>query len=623
MRFSQKIVAASSALLLCVIALLSFQQLSTVREEIESLVQDSLMEMVKGVKNTIESDLASKKGLAQSTTEILQLDPTNKAFAKSVLESPNLKGSFLAIGLGYESDATVVENDDGWEPNADYDPRKRPWYVDAKRERKLVVTEPYVDISTKKIIISIGTPVYQQSNFVGAMFYDVELTQLAQLVNSVNLFDAGYLFITTKDGVTIAHPNAENNGEKFSQFLPNVDLKEGTQRIELDGKYYLVKFAQVPSESWYIGAVVDESIAFAMVDDLRHSSLIYTVIGVLLSIIGLSFLIKVLMKPLGALSRAIEDVASGQGDLTKRLDTNTDMEFAILAKDFNVFCETLQKRIQHLKGIGAEIMHGTEQTVLGAHESASAMAQQLQELEQLATAMHEMAVTATEVANNAQGAAAAAHEADEASQDGSKVVSDTTRSIDALSARIEQAVEEVKGLEVATGNIETILKVINDIADQTNLLALNAAIEAARAGESGRGFAVVADEVRTLASRTQSATVEIQAMIEKLQVESQNIAKLTEQTVSQAHTSSQLVSEVGNDVQAIAHSAQLINDLSVQISTSASEQSSVAHDISSELSDIRSQSNTLRRVAEQTSQGVSEITQATRNLGEILARYRT
>lgn len=623
MRFSQKIVAASSALLLCVIALLSFQQLSTVREEIESLVQDSLMEMVKGVKNTIESDLASKKGLAQSTTEILQLDPTNKAFAKSVLESPNLKGSFLAIGLGYESDATVVENDDGWEPNADYDPRKRPWYVDAKRERKLVVTEPYVDISTKKIIISIGTPVYQQSNFVGAMFYDVELTQLAQLVNSVNLFDAGYLFITTKDGVTIAHPNAENNGEKFSQFLPNVDLKEGTQRIELDGKYYLVKFAQVPSESWYIGAVVDESIAFAMVDDLRHSSLIYTVIGVLLSIIGLSFLIKVLMKPLGALSRAIEDVASGQGDLTKRLDTNTDMEFAILAKDFNVFCETLQKRIQHLKGIGAEIMHGTEQTVLGAHESASAMAQQLQELEQLATAMHEMAVTATEVANNAQGAAAAAHEADEASQDGSKVVSDTTRSIDALSARIEQAVEEVKGLEVATGNIETILKVINDIADQTNLLALNAAIEAARAGESGRGFAVVADEVRTLASRTQSATVEIQAMIEKLQVESQNIAKLTEQTVSQAHTSSQLVSEVGNDIQAIAHSAQLINDLSVQISTSASEQSSVAHDISSELSDIRSQSNTLRRVAEQTSQGVSEITQATRNLGEILARYRT
>lgn len=311
MKFSQKIVAASSALLLCVIALLSFQQLSTVREEIESLVQDSVMEMVKGVKNTIESDLASKKGLAQSTTEILQVYPTDREFVKTVLESPNLKRSFLAIGLGYESDATVVENDDGWEPSADYDPRKRPWYVDAKRERKLVVTQPYVDISTKQIIISIGTPVYQQSNFIGAMFYDVELSQLSELVNSVNLFNAGYLFITTKDGITIAHPNAENNGEKFSKFLPNVELKEGLQHIELGGKSYLVNFTLVPSEGWYVGALIDESIAFATVGDLRRSSMIYSVLGVLLSIIGLSFLIKVLMKPLGALSRAIEDVASG------------------------------------------------------------------------------------------------------------------------------------------------------------------------------------------------------------------------------------------------------------------------------------------------------------------------
>ncbi|WP_158119913.1 methyl-accepting chemotaxis protein Mlp24 [Vibrio metoecus] len=621
MRFSQKIVAASSALLLCIIALLSFQQLSTVREEIESLVQDSLMEMVKGVKNTIESDLASKKGLAQSTTEVLELDPTNKTFVKNVLEAPNLKGSFLAIGLGYESDASVVENDDGWEPNSDYDPRKRPWYIDAKREGKLTVTEPYVDISTKKIIISIGTPVYQQSNFIGAMFYDVELTQLAQLVNSINLFDAGYLFITTADGITIAHPNAENNGEKFSKFLPNVELKEGTQRVELDGKYYLVKFAQVPSEHWYIGAVVDESVAFAMVNDLRRSSLIYTVIGVLLSIVGLSFLIKVLMKPLGALSRAIEDVASGQGDLTKRLDTNTDMEFAILAKDFNVFSETLQKRIQQLKGIGAEIMHGTEQTVQGAHESASAMSQQLQELEQLATAMHEMAVTATEVANNAQGAAAAAHEADEASQDGSKVVSDTTRSIDALSARIEQAVEEVKGLEVATGNIETILKVINDIADQTNLLALNAAIEAARAGESGRGFAVVADEVRTLAQRTQQSTTEIRSMIEQLQSGASAVSVAMNESKYTADDAVQKAQRADESLQRIRSAIQRISDMNMQIASAAEEQSLVAEEINTNTVKIKDLSTLVADSAKAASLAMQVQTENVREQGKVLNTF--
>lgn len=95
--------------------------------------------------------------------------------------------------------------------------------------------------------------------------------------------------------------------------------------------------------------------------------------------------------------------------------------------------------------------------------------------------MHEMSVTATEVANNAQGAASAAKEADQATVEGSSIVGESTQTINMLSDSIDLAVEEVQVLESATANIETILKVINDIADQTNLLALNAAIEAARA----------------------------------------------------------------------------------------------------------------------------------------------
>ncbi|BEI23859.1 methyl-accepting chemotaxis protein [Vibrio fluvialis] len=621
MRFSQKIVAASSALLLIVILLLSIQQLSTVRSEVESLVNSSLKEMVAGVKNTITSEMTSKKALAQSMTEVLELNPEDRAYVKNVLEKPKLKSSFLAVGLGYDADGTVVENDDGWEPGADYDPRKRPWFVDAKRVGKLTVTDPYVDVSTKKTIISIGTPVYENGQFKAAMFYDLELTKLADLVNSINLFDAGYLFIVTADGTTIAHPDTKNNGQKLNTYLPQVQLKEGTQRIEIDGHPFMVNFTLVPSENWYIGAIIDESIAFAAVSDLRNSSIIYTVIGLVLSVIGLSLLIKVLMRPLGVLNDAIQDVASGQGDLTKRLSTDTDKEFAELAKGFNIFTETLQHQIKQSKAIGEEIMRGAEQTMGTVHGSAEAMRAQLQELEQLATAMHEMAVTATEVANNAQGAASAAKEADDATVEGSRVVSDTTKSIDRLSAHIEMAVEEVRGLESATANIETILKVINDIADQTNLLALNAAIEAARAGESGRGFAVVADEVRTLAQRTQQSTTEIRSMIEQLQAGASSVSVAmneSKSTAEDAVAKSQLADAA---LQRIRNAIQQISDMNIQIASAAEEQSLVAEEINNNTVKIKDLSTQVSESAEEANIAMQVQTENVREQDAILNKF--
>lgn len=249
------------------------------------------------------------------------------------------------------------------------------------------------------------------------------------------------------------------------------------------------------------------------------------------------------------------------------------------------------------------------------------MAQQLQELEQLATAMHEMAVTATEVANNAQGAAAAAHEADEASQDGSKVVSDTTRSIDALSARIEQAVKEVKGLEVATGNIETILKVINDIADQTNLLALNAAIEAARAGESGRGFAVVADEVRTLAQRTQQSTTEIRNMIEQLQSGASAVSIAMNESKYTADDAVQKAQLANESLQRIRGAIQRISDMNMQIASAAEEQSLVAEEINTNTVKIKDLSTQVADSAQAVSMAMEVQTENVREQGKLLNTF--
>lgn len=587
MKFSHKIIAAASFILLLSLGLLSTYQYFQVKAEVNNLVNSSSDELISSLRNNITAVMESKADLTSYAASLVgdDLSPDN---IMDVLNQPIIKKHFAIAGIGIESTGQIFSNDPGWAPPVGYDPRKRSWYTDAKKANQLIFTAPYSDAETGEILISAATPLKSNGQFAGVLFTDLSLKKLADISNSADFFGAGFAFIVGKEGNFISHPDSKFNGKPMSSvFTSDLKIQEGTQHITLNGTKSLIVFSKLESLGWHVGVALNEDIIYASVSKLRRDSIMYSLLALLISVIALGMIIKQLMMPLNSLNEAMLDVATGEGDLTRRLNTNTDEEFAKLAMSFNSFVEKLQHMITDVKVIGSSMMLSTEQTAQGADIATKAMEQQNGEVEQLATAMNEMASTALEVASNAQTAASAVQQADEAVTHGVEAINETTLVITQLSDQIDEAVIAVQELEHDTASIESILGVITGIAEQTNLLALNAAIEAARAGEMGRGFAVVADEVRNLAARTQESTSEIREKIEKLQAgvtavvtvmgNSKHTTTVTVEKSQQANAINELISE----------SIRKITDMNLQIASAAEEQSQVAEEMNRNTSNIR------------------------------------
>ena len=283
----------------------------------------------------------------------------------------------------------------------------------------------------------------------------------------------------------------------------------------------------------------------------------------------------------------LQEIASGEGDLTRRLKTGSQDEIGQLAEHFNTFMDKLQGIIQELIGYSGKIGASAQEVASIARQSRDGMEHQRAETDQVATASNEMAATVSEVAHSAEQAAEAAGSANAAASNGNTVVDETIAIINHLADDVEQGAHAVNRLREDSESVGSVLDVIRGIAEQTNLLALNAAIEAARAGEQGRGFAVVADEVRTLASRTQESTREIQAMIESLQDSAGQAAEIMGRGKISSEQGVAKAANAGEALGKISQAVAVISEMNAQIASAAEEQSSVALEMDQNITNIR------------------------------------
>ncbi|WP_271270764.1 methyl-accepting chemotaxis protein [Aliamphritea hakodatensis] len=242
-------------------------------------------------------------------------------------------------------------------------------------------------------------------------------------------------------------------------------------------------------------------------------------------------------------------------------------------------------------GYSAQRVHAHSTDSLEIAEQVSeAMERQVGEVERVAVHIEELSQAIEEVAANATRTSDETSLTNQVVEQGKDVVDTTVSSIMELATRVEQAVVQVESLRSSALDIAEATSVITDIADQTNLLALNAAIEAARAGDQGRGFAVVADEVRTLAQRTQDTTRTIDAVIERLAKESQQVASSMEVGQTQAQNCVGHANQAGEALESILQSVHKIADMSSMIAAASVEQSAAATELSENLTGIKDSS---------------------------------
>ncbi|MBN7819732.1 methyl-accepting chemotaxis protein [Bowmanella yangjiangensis] len=339
-----------------------------------------------------------------------------------------------------------------------------------------------------------------------------------------------------------------------------------------------VGIARVYVDDSKIIEVLSDTLVDILVQDL--------VLLVALSVFIQLIISKIVSKPLKKAVDAFSDIASGEGDLTRRLEVRSHDEIGMMSEEFNVFVEKIQALVKSMNGVVGETNSAATNVREDAITSKEHLSSLQQETDMVATAIAEMSQSAKEIVLHVKETVNVSNVVRRDTEEVSGIVGKSVESISQLTEELQNAATAISHLEKKVEDIYSVLDVIVGIAEQTNLLALNAAIEAARAGEQGRGFAVVADEVRALASRTKVSTTEIQRTIESLQVGTKSAVQAMVGCQEKCRKSVEYASTSGSSITNILSSTARINDMAAQIESAVSEQSSVSESLNDNVSKI-------------------------------------
>ena len=290
--------------------------------------------------------------------------------------------------------------------------------------------------------------------------------------------------------------------------------------------------------------------------------------------------------PLGALALRLQDIAEGEGDLTRRIDVQGHNEIDEVGIWFNVFIGRIEEIVRRVAEHAGTLGSAATELAASARETATQASQQQEQAARISATMSEISTSVLEISQTTQNAALDARKAEESAHTGGQTVQTTVQTIGELLKSNQETSSKIEGLGRSSDAIGKIVNVINEIAGQTNLLALNASIEAARAGEHGRGFAVVAGEVRRLAERTSSATKEIDQTVRAIQSGTAEAVEAMRSSMGHVQSGVDSARSAGEALSSIIHGSESVQKMVTQIAAAATEQSYSTQSVSANVNEI-------------------------------------
>lgn len=559
-------------------------------------VSQSLNAVLTGHEAGIDEWIASKTQMIASVeAAALGADPT------APLKQVATAGGFTNVYVGFEDKSARFSDSTGIPAN--YDPTGRPWYRQAVQAGKPVVTPPYLDVATGKLVVTFAAPIVRDGATLGVVAGDVAMDSVVSNVKSIRPTPSSFGALVDRSGSIVAandpnltlKPTTDIAPELTSQVLStSSDDISAPFEINVAGVTKLVRSRAVPGTSWLTLVALDKSEATAGMHSLLVSSFVSASIIAIVAAMILGLITGIAFQGLGRVRDAMEAIGSGSGDLTQRLPAAGKDEVAEIARSFNSFIGALNEVMVRVRDVGDAVRHASGEIAAGNQDLSRRTESAAASLEQTAAAIEQITATVAQ-------SAAAAHQANDNA-------GTTAAAASRGGAVVEDVVATMRKIEGDSERMSEIIGVIEGIAFQTNILALNAAVEAARAGEDGRGFAVVAGEVRSLAQRSAQAAKEIKELIGS--------------SVESISAGAALVAEAGDTMTDIVGRVSGVTTIMSEIANAAGEQTRGIQEVNRAVAQLDEMVQQNAALVEQSAAAASALQLQTEQLSNAIGGFR-